>query len=112
MSRGIRSPLRIVTETGRKFFVPDNQLKAFWEVNIDGRLDLDISRVFKVVLRVGRNGKMVGVSFHHTGFVFIPVLLFLSSVIGVIVRHNVAAVYNLGSLSLILTVITLFLLCI
>lgn len=110
MSRGIRSPLRIVTETGRKFFVSDNQIGAFWEVNADGRLVLDVSRIFHTVLRAGNAERMVGISIHYTGFVAIPFALLIFSLIGVLVGKRVNAVYNLGALNLILLLLTNFLL--
>lgn len=87
----------IFTDGGRKFTVDRNQHTKFAEFNQTGVVNLDVSRIFRIVLRVRDGEKSLGVSFHYSLLVFIPVVLFVLSACGVLARDHVTIVYNTGS---------------
>jgi hypothetical protein len=99
----------IMTDGGRKFTVDGNQHSKFAEFNQTGVVNLDISRIFRIVLRVRDGEKSLGVSFHYSYLVFIPVILFIISALGVLAKDRVTIVYNTGSAAFVFLIFQLIL---
>ena len=98
--------IRIEIESGQRFSIYPSQSTDFRELNKDGNILVEISPIFGMVLNVVNDDHSVsiGVSMIHTYFVVAPILMFLSSLMGVIANRNVDWVFNLGAVSLILAV--------
>jgi len=104
--------MRIRLEGGHRFSIYPDQSTVFREINTTGVIRVEISPIFGMVLKVvdETNTKSVNVSITHSYLAFIPILMLIVSFTAVVANNRVDAVYNFGSMSLVLMMINAFLL--
>jgi hypothetical protein len=109
-SRRTASSRKFITEKGTRFnWYPEDHSKL--SLGIHSKIRIKSSRIFRTILVLesadGENS--VWIARIYTRLVFFPVLLLVSSCLGILFKRNANVVLNFGTLSFVLTVICFFL---
>jgi hypothetical protein len=99
----------IQLESGQEFSIYPNQATEFREINTTGVIRVEISPIFRMVLRVldENDSRSLNVSITSSYLIFLPILMLVASLIAVIANNRIDLVYNFGSVSLVLIAINL-----
>ena len=102
----------LITDRGRKIVLDPVDFSHLGDMAKDGTIALELTMLFSTVVSIqgGLGEPSIWVEKLYTSLSFFPIILFLASLVGELFKWKTEVALNCGTISLVMTVITLVML--